>query len=153
MSILLDFPDLQRVLTLRGAARRNIERLIEKYRDHEGDPIADGIYEYPEPAWNLKLCKALALMAYLEAKLDGVDEPNAKAILKFATDADAELQAAEKKLAPPAPPALPEGAPAGAPMPGGPAPDVMPQVLPPDQPLAPENAMAPEAMPILPGGP
>lgn len=141
--ILLDFPDLQRVLTLRGAARRNIERLIEKYRDHEGDPIADGIYEYPEPAWNLKLCKALALMAYLEAKLDGVEEANAKAILKFATDADTEIRTAEAavaaKNAPP--PAM------------GPAPDVMPQVLPPAQPIAPENAMAPEAMPLQPGGP
>ncbi len=147
--ILLDFPDLQRVLTLRGAARRNIERLIEKYRDADlsKNPNGEGLYEYPEPAWNLKLCKALALMAYLEAKLDGVDELNAKLILRFATDADAEIQAAEQAMAPPAPTALPP-----PPM-GGPAPDPGAQFLPPDAPIAPENAVAPEAMPMLPGGP
>lgn len=145
--ILLDFPDLQRVLTLRGAARRNIERLLEKYKDHEGDPLADGIYEYPEPAWNLELCKALALMGYLEAKLDGVDEPNLKAILKFATDAQAEMDKAKAKLAGEAAPVTTDAAV------GGVAPNVGEQFIPPEGQIAPENAVAPEAMPLLPGGP
>jgi hypothetical protein len=155
--ILLDFPDLQRVLTLRGAARRNIERLLEKYREHEGDPLLDGIYETPEPAWNLPLCKALALMGYLEAKLDGVPEPNLKAIMKFATDAEEELQRAKKNAGGGDPNAADPMAgtvdPMADPALGEPAPVPGEQFLPPDEMVPPANAVAPEAMPLLPGGP
>jgi hypothetical protein len=159
---LLDFPDLQRVMNLRGAARRNIERLLEKLRDAP-DPRAPGVYEYPEPAWNLELCKALALMAYLEAKLDGVPEPNLKAILQFATDAQAEI---DKAAAPAAPGA---GDAAGPVDPAMADPSMDPtlvdptldptldpalaagaQYAPPDAPPLPANAIAPEAMPALP---
>lgn len=139
--VLLDFPDLQRVLTLRGAARRNIERMIEKLRDSE-NPEKD--YETPEPAWNLELVRALSLTAYLEAKLDGVPEANLKQIMRLATDAQAEMEDAKAKAA------AEQAANAPPPMPG---PEPMPQVALPEAPPLPENAVAPEAMPLLPGGP
>lgn len=151
---LLDFPDLQRVLNLRGAARRNIERLLEKLKDSD-DPKS--VYEYPEPAWNLELCKALALMAYLEAKLDGVPEPNLKAILQFATDAQAEIDKAAAPtpgaLGPTADPAAvdPAVAPIDPALMTDPAlADPAMQYAPPDAPLLAPNAVAPEAMPAMP---
>jgi hypothetical protein len=149
---LLDFPDLQGVLNLRTAARRNIERLLEKLQDAD-DP--DAVYEYPVAAWNLELCKALGLMKYLEAKLDGVPEKNLKAILSFATDAQKELDRAKAETAQPqgatdmaaAGEPVPLADPAAAPALGPPA----EQYAPPAQPLMPANAVAPEAMPLLPG--
>lgn len=162
---LLDFPDLQRVLNLRGAARRNVERLLEKLRDYDGDPIAGGVYEYPEPAWNLELCKALALMGYLEAKLDGVPEPNLKAIAQFAVDAQLEI---DKAAGVPTPGEAGEAAatdeaamvaeqmaaeemlaadPSLAGMPADPA---LEQFAPPEEAPMPANAVAPEVMPALP---
>jgi hypothetical protein len=159
---LLDFPDLQRVMNLRGAARRNIERLLEKLRDAD-DPKAE--YEYPEPAWNLDLCKALALMGYLEAKLDGVPEANLRQILQFAIDAqwkldnpegDIENQGVEQQQqaedAAVLAQAEAEAAAAEGMMPGGPMPDAGAQYAPPQEPVMPANAVAPEAMPMLPGG-
>lgn len=155
---LLDFPDLQRVMNLRGAARRNIERLLEKLRESK-DPQKD--YEYPEPAWNLELCKALALMAYLEAKLDGVPEANLRQILQFATDAQGLLDgdqpepnaaAVENADAEQLAMAEAEAAAAEGMMPGGPMPDAGAQYAPPQEPVMPANAVAPEAMPMLPGG-
>ncbi len=139
---LLDFPDLQGVLNLRTSARRNIERLLEKLKDAD-DPDAPGIYEYPEPEWNLQLCKALALMTYLEAKLDGVPEKNLKKILQFAIDSQSEIDNATAAAAPP--PA--DGAPPPEEMPVDPG---MEQFAPPEEPLMPANAVAPEVMPMLP---
>lgn len=149
---LLDFPDLQRVLNLRGAARRNIERLLEKYREAD-DVDAEGLYEFPLPAWNLELCKALALMAYLEAKLDGVPEENLKLIMKFATDAQQELDAAEAESQAGAAAAQVDmnTDPSQLP-PGGPVPDPGAQYAPPDAQLMPGNAVAPTAIAALPTG-
>lgn len=145
---LLDFPDLQRVLNVRGAARRNIERLLEKLIDSE-DPESD--YEYPEPAWNLELCKALALMTYLEAKLDGVPEPNLKAILQFATDAQDQLNGAAAGNAATAGAAQVDAG--NAPPPGAElAPMPGEQYAPPDAAPLPANAIAPEVMAAIPQG-
>jgi hypothetical protein len=158
---LLDFPDLQRVMNLRGAARRNVERLLEKIRDAEGLDAINKAYEYPEPAWNLELCKALALMAYLEAKLDGVPEDNLKKILQFATDAQNELDgdqqtpddaaaaaAAAQQDASMDPNAMPvdPNAPINPAMAG----DPNAQYAPPEAPPLPANAVAPTVMPGLP---
>lgn len=135
---LLDFPDLQRVMNLRTAARRNIERLLEKIKDAD-DP--EEAYEEPVAAWNLELCKALALMNWLEAKLDGVPEANLEVIMRFALAADAQLESARM-------PANDVGALAQGeegPMPGE-------QYAPPQGPMMPENAVAPEAMAALPTG-
>jgi hypothetical protein len=146
---LLDFPDLQGVLNLRTAARRNIERLLEKLKDAD-DP--DAVYETPVAAWNFDLCRALALMTYLESKLDGVPEKNLKAILQFAADASAEMKRAQEAAnAPPADAAgdapieqlPPEEAAALMPQPGE-------QFVPPAEPILPANAVAPEAMPLVP---
>lgn len=139
---LLDFPDLQRVMNLRGAARRNIERLLEKISEAD-DP--EKVYEMPIAAWNLELCKALALTTYLDAKLDGVPEKNLKYILQFATDAQAELDSAKAGDQDAAKQAqadagAPIGSDAGA-----------QQYAPPTNgaPL-PANAVAPTAMPAIP---
>jgi hypothetical protein len=152
---LLDFPDLQRVMNLRGAARRNIERLLEKIKDAK-DPAK--VYEYPEPAWNLELCKALALQCYLEAKLDGVEEANLQKILQFATDAQAQIDNPEQKPqsdieqeAAAGEAALDVGA--IDPSMGDPAldpsldPAMAEQVALPDEQPLPANAVAPEVMP------
>lgn len=149
---LLDFPDLQGVLNLRTAARRNIERLLEKLKDVD-DP--DTVYEVPVAAWNFDLCKALGLMTYLEAKQDGVPEENLKAILRFAADADAEKkkalaaeQAPQQDAAGDAP--VEQLPPEDAAMLAGPAPVPGEQFVPPTEPILPANAVAPEAMPLVP---
>ena len=148
--VLLDFPDLERVMTLRGAARRNIERLLEKLLEAD-DP--DAVYVYPEPAMNLELCQALAIMTYLDAKLDGAPEANLQAVLQFALDAKAELAKAmaPEKDGPPPPPDAAElmGEP--------PPPEMMPPgaealYAPPAEAPLPAGAVAPEVMPALPPG-
>lgn len=147
---LLDFPDLQRVMNLRGAARRNIERLLEKLRDAEGTEALNKAYEYPEPAWNLELCKALALMAYLEAKMDGVPEENLKKILQFATDAQAEIDKGNAETDAAQAAAQQDIAADPNAMPVDPSLDPNAQFAPPDQAPLPANAVAPTAMPLLP---
>lgn len=77
---LLDFPDLQRVLNLRGAPRRVVEKIIEKFLDAEGEMPRIK----PEPTMNLDICVALGTLAYLEAKwIDDVPEENTSALLDF----------------------------------------------------------------------
>jgi hypothetical protein len=156
--ILLDFPDLQRVLNLRTAARHIIERTLEKFLDAK-DPNADGVYVYPEPPMGLELCKALALMTYLDEKLNGAPEANLKLVMQFYLDAETELQKAKAKAAaeqmPSGAPAPPGGLPtdAGGPPPmdpGMPPPDA--QYAPPQAPLLPEGAVPPDAIQALPPG-
>lgn len=147
---LLDFPDVQHTLNLRTAARRIVERLLDKLKD-SSNPAAD--YEYPEPAYNLDLCIALGQQNYLEARLDGVPEKNCKWILQFAIDAA--MTRANKPLG---------ARPDGSPPPGGPPPgpnvppDVAaggpppPGVVPaPQQPL-PAGVAPPETMAAIPPG-
>lgn len=151
--VLLDFPDLEHVTNLRGAARRVIERILDKIRD-ASDP--EGAYEYPEPAMDLNLCKALGQMNYLDAKLDGVDQKNLKWLLQFAIDAAAMLSGEDLGPRPDGspPPDMPPqnlGAPPGAPPPGAP-PGAGPPGLyaPPDQPLLAAGAVAPQGIPPTP---
>ena len=81
---LLDFPDLQRVLNLRGAPRRVVEKIIEKFLDAEGEMPRIK----PEPPMNLDICVALGTLAYLEAKwIDDVPEENTSALLDFVVTA------------------------------------------------------------------
>jgi len=142
---LLDFPDLERVMNLRGSARRNIERLLQKILESD-DPEKD--YEMPIPAWNLELCKALALTTYLDAKLDGAPEENLEWILQFSLDAQAELDDAAAGSNDAAATAQVD---AGAPIDGAaPSPDAGAQYAPPGSPPLPANAVAPQAMPALP---
>lgn len=138
---LLDLPDVQRVLNLRGAARRAVEKILSDILD-SSDP--ESVYVYPEPPMNLELCRALALQTFLDAFTRDADEENLQWVLQFALDAEAELEGS----APPPGPAAP-GAPVdeGAipPMPGEPT------FLPPEEAPVPAGAMAPEMMAPVPG--
>ena len=145
--ILLDFPDLQRVMNLRTASRHLIERTLESFVEAE-DPTADGVYVYPEPPMGLVLCKALAIMTWLDEKLNGAPEGNLKLLMDFYLDAEAEIQ--KEKAAEPA--TMPSGATLA------PGQELPPEVAgeaqyaPPEAPLLPENAMAPEAIEAMPPG-
>lgn len=147
---LVDIPDVQHVLNLRGAARRSIEKILSNILE-SSDP--ESAYVYPEPAMNLQLCRALALMTYLDAFTNDAEPSKLKWVLQFALDAELEIEASEGAGPPPgpggvdpmspdqqAPPPLPPGA--GAP-PGQFAP-------PPQQPL-PAGALPPAAMAPVPG--
>jgi hypothetical protein len=147
MLALLDFPDVQRVLNLRGSPRRAVERIIERFLDSDDPkPIM------PEPTMNLDIVVALGTLAYLEAKwIDEVPEKNTAALLEFVLaartmrDATGGPQGGAQ-----APGELPPGpddmAPVNAPgmMPPGPAELYAP---PPDGAPLPGNAVAPVVMP------
>jgi hypothetical protein len=78
---LLDFPDVQRVLNLRGSPRRAVEKIIEKI-------LETGQGVVPEPTMNLDICVALGTLAYLEAKwIDEVDEKFTSPLLDFVLEA------------------------------------------------------------------
>lgn len=150
---LVDIPDVQRVLNLRGAPRRAIEKILEKILAAE-DPAE--VYVQPEPAMNLELCRALALMTYLDAFTNEAPEINLRYVLQFAIDAELELEAQED-AAPPAPPGV-------DPMASQPTPDEAAgfaadagappgQFAPPDQQPLPANAIPPDAMAPIPGQP
>ena len=147
--ILLDFPDLQRVLNLRTASRHLIERTLESFVEAE-DPTAEGVYVYPEPPMGLELCKALAIMTWLDEKLNGAPEGNLKLLMDFYLDAEATIQKEKMKALP----AAPMGGEPGAPPPeevNGAGPGGA-QYAPPGGQLMPENAVPPEAIAALPPG-
>ncbi len=144
--VLLDFPDLQRVLNLRTASRHLIERTLESFVEAE-DPTSVGVYVYPEPAMGLELCKALAIMTWLDEKLQGAPEGNLKLLMDFYLDANAEI--AKAKAA--------EGAtmPSGAQLPPGQAPPPDAGIPPPVDPMAggaPPGLYAPPTAPLMPEG-
>lgn len=146
---LVDIPDVQRILNLRGAPRRAIEKILEKILDSD-DP--ESAYVYPEPAMNLELCRALALMTYLDAYTNEADPENLRWVLQFAIDAELEMQSAEgdasadAAMQQPADPSL-EAPPDPAMMAPGEEQMFAP---PPAQPL-PANAVAPQAVAPVPG--
>ncbi|HET9045098.1 MAG TPA: hypothetical protein VFN70_18210 [Burkholderiales bacterium] len=152
---LLRLPDVERVLRLETAPRRAVERILSKILRAK-DPAS--VYVYPEPAFNLELCRALALMTYLDALTNDAPENNLRWVLQFALDAEEQLERAELEAAGGAP-LGDEMAPEGEPMPdeaGGmpvdpaamgadPALFAEPQGQ-----ILPEGAVAPEAVPSLP---
>lgn len=154
--MLLDFPDLQRVLNLKTAARHVIEKIMNDICDAESADAAEKAYQYPEPAMNLQLCRAVAMMHYLNEKCWGAPDYVLKWIMQFALDAIAE----EEKAAQPAPGVNgpEEPPPPGAPV--EPVPGVDPALMqemppeatyaPPEAPLLPEGAVSPEAIPAMP---
>lgn len=152
--ILLDFPDLQRVLNLRTASRHLIEKLLETFIEAD-DPTAEGLYVYPEPPMGLELCKALAIVTWLDEKLNGAPEGNLKLLMDFYLDADAEIKKAKAADAAtmPSGAALPPGQapPADAGVPD-PLADPAAQYAPPAQPLLPEGAVAPDQIAAMPPG-
>ena len=86
---LLDLPDVQRVLNLRGAARRAVEKILQGILDAD-DP--ESAYVYPEPPMNLELCRALALQTFLDAFTKDADPKNLDWVLQFALDAEFQLE-------------------------------------------------------------
>lgn len=156
---LLDIPDIQRILNLRGAPRRAIEKILEEVLDAD-DP--ESAYVYPEPPMNLELCRALGLLTYLDAFTNNAEPKNLKWVLKFALDAEQQIEMADDAAAmaggpggaptdeplPPPDEALPPdmGAPPGM----GPPPPEQLFAPPPEQPL-PANAVPPAAVAPVPG--
>lgn len=164
---LLDFPDIQRVLNLRGSPRRAVEKIIEYFLESdEPKPVK------PEPTMNLDIVVALGTLAYLEAKwIDGVPEKNTAALLDFVTLAramrDGELEDQTEEGTTPADAATNAEVNAGmGPQPGAQDPNALPgeampalgpdgmpqQFMPPDAAPPPQNAVAPEFMPPPGGG-
>lgn len=131
---LIDFPDIQRVLSLKTGPREALEAIFEDMLDQDDPkPI------YPEPIMNLDLAVALGALYYLQAKfIDKAPETHTKALFDFT------MAAMSMKNKPAGPPA---GAP--GPMPPGGAPQP-PGMLPPKPSVGmppPPGAMAPTAMP------
>lgn len=146
---LVDIPDVQHVLNLRGAPRRAIEKILQKILDSD-DP--ESVYVHPEPAMNLELCRALALMTYLDAFTNDAEPANLKWVLQFALDAELELESADGAAAPlgevpPNPDELipPDGLP---PQMGGMPPEQ--NWAPPPGPVLPPNAAPPQNMAPVP---
>jgi hypothetical protein len=149
---LLDLPDVQRVLNLRGAARRAVEKILQDILD-SSDP--ESVYVYPEPPMNLELCRALALQVFLDAFTKDADQENLDWVLQFALDAEAQLEGAVAQPGEVDPNAaateqmMAEQEAAMAM--GDPAMAGDPTFLPPEQQPVPGGAVAPEAMAPIPG--
>lgn len=118
---LIDFPDLERFMSLARAASDNVDRQIENILD-------EGVYESPEPFQDIRLCLKKGQAAYNKAVNDGVPEENLERLRQYMTEAHRLMQAAQAeqmKLAaanaaqqsplPPGPGAPPATGPDGAP--------------------------------------
>lgn len=162
--MLLDFPDLQRVMNLKTAARHVIEKIMNDICDADSAAAAERAYQFPEPAMNLQLCRAVAMMHYLNEKTWGAPEYVLKWIMQFALDA---IHEEEKAAQPPTQGDLlngPEAEPLGAipevdpmlvedPAMASGAPPMEPTYAPPEGQLLPEQAVSPEAIPAMPQAP
>jgi hypothetical protein len=139
---LLDIPDVQRVLNLRGAARRAIEKILEAILDAD-DP--EGAYVPPEPAMNLELCRALGLMTFLDAYVRGAPDENLFWVLQFSIDAEQQLEDMEEGLTDPGvdPAQMDAAAAAGELPPGGGDPSLY---APPQGQLLPAGAVPPQGI-------
>ena len=111
---LLELPDLEEYQSTSDAPRRIVEDIVWRILDAE-DTTDPEVYTFPEPTFDLRLCVALGSQHYLRAKLDRAPQENLDLLMRFVTDAQAQLAASE----PPAPPpgAPPEGMPPGEPPP------------------------------------
>jgi hypothetical protein len=158
---LMDFPDVERVLSLRTAARRNIERIMEKMLDPQNDGY-EILKAYPPiPQMNPDLCVVLGLQSFLTAKLDGAPQKNLEAALEWVelaremknTGEGAEPNATQPGELPPNEEDMalmdPGMDPAMDPMMTGGAPPET--FVPPDEAPLPANAVAPEVMAPIPG--
>lgn len=142
---LLNFPDVKRILNLKNAPRRVVERIVEKLLD----PDFKGTIS-PESIMNLDLCVAIGALAYLEAKwIDEAPDHLCDRVLEFALAARKkrdEAQPATGKGPQPGdqdPMTLPneEGLLPDVNVPGMPPP--LPADVPPDTALAPPDVALP----------
>jgi hypothetical protein len=97
---LLDFPDLEGVISLYNSARDDIMMLIENMLEY-------GKYAPPEPFMNYQMASTLTQSAYLKAKQQGAPEERLDLLRRF-------MDEINNVLNPPAPPMQPQEAAAGA---------------------------------------
>ncbi|HET7378715.1 MAG TPA: hypothetical protein VFJ24_01615 [Gaiellales bacterium] len=109
---LLDFPDLESVVSLETASVDAVNRQVTS-------ALMDSEYIPPEPFQDLNLAKVIAQKSVIMAENDGYPESRLELLRRYIDDCDYLL----KQAAPPPPPAAPPGAPApGGPPPGAGAP-------------------------------
>jgi Bacteriophage head to tail connecting protein len=90
---LLDFPDLERTLSLANAAVDDTMELLERI-------VEEGTYFTPEPYQNLQLCVRLGQSMYLKARSDKVPEDRLELLRRFIDDANALITPATPEPAP-----------------------------------------------------
>lgn len=158
-AMLLDFPDIDRVQNLTQAARRTVEKIMERFLEADEETIDDA-YVPPEPFMNLDLCISLGIQTYLDAKLDGAPEENLRLMRDFIMDSKSlrDNEDAEDKGPtpmemgmPPDPAMMAQGAPPPGMIPpgqGAPIPPVDPSMMPAD--AAAGMVPPPGAMPPMP---
>lgn len=122
---LLDFPDVENVVSLETASFENISMIID-------DIIEKGKYRQPEQFMDLGLAVKMAQEAYLRGQTEGVEEERLELLRTFMKQTLTLMLASEKK---------PENDVSSMPPPSGPpsAPGIMPP--------APVNGAAPPAPP------
>lgn len=123
---LLDYPDLENVVSLKVSSRRNIRRMLEKILD-----TLD--YEPPEPYMNLQLARFLGQAYYERGKCENMPEERLDLLRRFMDDVQALIDKAKaKEEGPPAggDPSLEAAAAAEAAQGGAGAPIAQPQPAP-----------------------
>lgn len=128
---LLDFPDVERFMSLATAARDDVDMLLEMMIEH-------GEYQPPEPFMDLQLAIRMTQSAYLRARTDGVPEDRLELLRRFMGDAKALLEKAAPPTTGPMPPVAPPdgGIPMAPDMPPGVSLDMPPQLPPPVEAVA-----------------
>jgi hypothetical protein len=119
---LLDFPDLESVVSLYTAALEDIKRCIELMID-------EGEYQVPEPFMNLPLAIKTTQSAYLKARTQSVPEERLELLRRFIEDCEALITQANTPQDPAAAPGMdPAMGEAQAVPEAQPTSDLMPQV-------------------------
>jgi len=111
---LLDFPDLERSMSLNTSAYEDTLQTLERI-------VQDGHYDTPEPYQNLALALKMAQSMYLRARVQEVPEDRLELLRRYIDDCDQLLSKAE----PPAPAPIAMPAPMAVPEPN-PTSDLMP---------------------------
>ena len=105
---LLDFPDLDKYISLETASQDNVQMLIEKM-------IEEGEYESPEAYLNLEAAIKETQNAYLRAKLENVPEDRRELLQRFIEECVELIPQPPQPELPPLPveepPAVPEAPP------------------------------------------
>lgn len=97
--MLLEFPDLDRVNNLSRAKHDIIDSIFERFLDPDKDPLDQETYVTPEPLFDLQLCMAKGIQAYLSAKLHGTEEDRLQLFRDFILDSQDELRLSQNATA------------------------------------------------------
>jgi hypothetical protein len=111
---LLDFPDLERSMSLTNSAYNDLMQMLERI-------VEAGEYESPEPYLNLPLAIQLGQSMYLRSRSEGVPEDRLELLRRFIGDCETLMKEAEAPVAAPvaATLATPEAPPASDLLPFG----------------------------------